>query len=118
MRNSIKMIYLIFIVLMLCVPVTASKTEKENTIHKGDIYTVKLNENPSTGYTWHVICSDGLEELSEKLIPSTSHLLGAAGIREIKFQAIKKGKQTIKAKYKRPWEKSCIKYLRFELNVI
>jgi len=35
MRNSIKMIYLIFIILMLCVPVTASKTEKENTIHKG-----------------------------------------------------------------------------------
>ena len=89
---------------MLCVPVTASKTEKENTIHKGDIYTVKLNENPSTGYTWHVICSDGLEELSEKLTPSTSHFLGAAGIRENKFQAIKKGKQTIKAKYKRPWK--------------
>jgi predicted secreted protein len=118
MRNSIKIIYLIFIILMLCVPVTASKTEKENTIHKGGIYTVTLNENPSTGYTWYVICSDGLEELSEKLTPSTSHLLGAAGIREIKFQAIKKGKQTIKAKYKRPWEKSCIKYLRFELNVI
>jgi len=56
--------------------------------------------------------------LSEKLTPSTSHLLGAAGIREIKFQAIKKGKQTIKAKYERPWEKSPIKSSRIEINVI
>ena len=66
MRNSIKMIYLIFIILMLCVPVTASKTEKENTIHKGDIYTVTLNENPSTRYTWYVISV--LHQLDQKII--------------------------------------------------
>ena len=66
MRNSIKMIYLIFIILMLCVPVTASKTEKENTIHKGDTYTVTLNENPSTRYTWYVISV--LHQLDQKII--------------------------------------------------
>ena len=109
---------LLLLILMLCIPVTASKTERENTINKGDIYTVTLNENPSTGYTWYVTCSDGFEELSEKLIPSTSHLLGAAGTRELKFQAVNTGKQTIEAIYKRPWEKSPIKCLKFELNVI
>jgi inhibitor of cysteine peptidase len=90
------------LILLLCVPVTAYETERGNTINKGDIYTITLNENPTTGYTWYVTCSDGFEELSEKLTPSTSHLLGASGTRELKFQAVNTGKQTITAKYKRP----------------
>ena len=55
----------------------ASKTAKETTINKGDTYKVTLNENPKTGYTWSVTCSDGLDKFSEKLTPSKSCSLGA-----------------------------------------
>ena len=38
---------LMLLILTLCVPVIASKTEKENTIHKGDIWVNKLDpKNP------------------------------------------------------------------------
>jgi predicted secreted protein len=118
MRNSMKMMCLLLLILILCVPVTASKTAKETAIRKGDIYKVTLNENPRTGYTWSVISSDGLEKLSEKLTPSKSCLVKATGTRELKFQAIKTGKQTITGKYQRPPKKVSIKSFSIALNVI
>jgi predicted secreted protein len=118
MRKSMKMMCLLLLILMLCVPVTASKTAKETTIHKGDIYKVTLNENPKTGYTWSVAYSDGLDKFSEKLTPSKSCSLGATGTRELKFQAVKTGKQAITGKYQRPQKKVLIKSFSITLNVI
>ena len=103
---------------MLCVPVTASKTSKETIIHKGDGYKVTLPENPRSGYTWSVTSSDGLEKLSEKLTPSKSCSFGAAGTREVKFQAVKTGKQAIMGKYQQPHKKVPIKSFKIALNVI
>src|SRR5665647_2707016 len=111
MRNSMKMMCLLLLILMLCVPVTASKTAKDTTIHKGDTYKVTLNENPKTGYTWSVTCSDGLDKFSEKLTPSKR-------TRELKFQAVKTGKQAITGKYQRPQKKVPIKSFSIALNVI
>ena len=113
-----KMMCLLLLILMLCVPVTASKTAKEAIIHKGDGYKVTLNENPRSGYTWSVTSSDGLEKLFEKLTPSKSCSLGATGTREVKFQAVKTGKQAITGKYQRPQKKVPIKSFKIELNVI
>ena len=118
MRNSMKMMCLLLLILMLCVPVTASKTAKETTIHKGDTYKVTLNENPKTGYTWSVTYSDGLDKFSEKLTPSKSCSLGATGTRKLKFQAVKTGKQAITGKYQRPQKKVPIKSFSITLNVI
>jgi len=77
------------------VPLADCKTIEELTIHKGDIYTITLNENPSTGYTWSVTSSDGLEIFSEKLTPSINCSLGSTGASEVKLQAVKTcGKNT------------------------
>ena len=172
-RILIKMFLLALLILMLYVPVADCKTFGEIgeiTIHRGDIYTTTLNENPSTGYTWSITSSDGLEIfsekltpstkgstgnikinevklqslknagkkteaqntdctvsvipsdglkiLSEKLMPSTSCSSGATGTREVKFEAVKTGRQNLEGKYQQPWKKLPIQSFRIIFNVV
>lgn len=169
MRNSMKMTFLVLLILILYAPVIDCKTTGELTIQKGDIYTITLNENPSTGYTWSVTSSDGIEIFSEKLTPSKNCSPGATetrevklqavktckqaegqsteftvsvipsdglkifsdkltpskncseratGIREVKFQAVKTGKQSIMGKYQQPWKEVPIQSFKIAFNVV
>jgi predicted secreted protein len=113
-----KRILLLSIIFTLAIPLAICQPSGEVAIHKGDIYVITLNEKPSTGYTWYLTYSDGLELMSEKLTPSTNRSSGATGTRELKLQAIQMGKQVITGKYQRPWEKSPIHTFNLTLNVI
>ncbi|MGB9929585.1 MAG: protease inhibitor I42 family protein [Methanosarcina sp.] len=94
MRNFMKIIFLVLLILIFYVSVGDCKTAEEVTIHKGDIYSITLNENPSTGYTWSVTSSDGLEIFSQKLTPSSNNSLGSAGTPKVKLHAVKTDNQT------------------------
>jgi len=172
-KNPIRILIFALIILLLFAPVIDCKTSgqpEEITIHKGDVYTITLNENPSSGYTWSitssdgieifseklnpstndvienikisevklksfknaeketetqnielkvsVIPSDGLRILSEKLTPSTSCSSRATGTREVKFEAVKTGKQNIEGKYQQPWKKLPIQSFKIIFNVV
>ena len=87
-----------------------SKSTTEATVPQGDIYTISLNENPSTDYKWKVTHSSGLKLLSDTL---------SSGNRELKFRADQKGKQTIEADYcKSGRENSIIHTSEFVLDVV
>lgn len=82
-------------------------TQKLNT---GEILSITLESNPSTGYSWVANISEpavlalmGEPEYTE---PSQSEtpLLGAAGTQTFYFQAAESGNATITLDYKRPWE--------------
>lgn len=173
-RNPIKILVFTLIILIIYVPVIDCKPSGqvgEVTISKGDIYTITLNENPSTGFTWSITSSDGLEIFSQKLTPSTKSSTenikisevklrplentgkkteaqnteftvsvipsdglkilsekltppskncssGTTGTREVKFEAVKTGKQTIEGKYQQPWKKLPIQSFRIIFNVV
>jgi len=72
----------------------------------GDVITVRLSENPSTGYSWEPTYSAGLEPGEDAFVaPSASpELVGAAGTRSFRFEVSAMGKQTFAAVYERPWE--------------
>ena len=78
----------------------------------------KETKTQNTELKVSVIPSDGLRILSEKLTPSTGCSSGATGTREVKFEAVKTGKQNIEGKYQQPWKKLPIQSFKIIFNVI
>lgn len=83
------------------------------TVRRGEKFTVTLNSNPTTGFSWQFakeIDAHFLELVDSRYIGTgTGRLMGAGGRQEWVFKAIKPGKTSISLEYARPWErdKSC-----------
>jgi len=88
------------------------------TLQKGQTFSLKLNENPSTGYAWQLYLSKGLKLISDEYIPSSSGALGAAGTHVWTIKAVKNGYQQVNAVYKRPLEKTTPQDKTFKLGII
>ncbi len=72
--------------------------------------TITLPSNPTTGFTWSIQKYDTnlLKLVSQKYTPPNSHLMGAPGIQQYTFQAIKTGFTVTQVghvvlKYARQW---------------
>jgi predicted secreted protein len=89
-------------------PVVYTEAESGTTVKAavGDSIIIRLVENPSTGYTWQVDLSAGLEEQANAYIePSVAPgVVGAAGTREVSVVVKTAGSQSVEAVYVRPWE--------------
>jgi len=75
-------------------------------MHVGDTLTLKLAENPTTGYQWNLTASSGLAVTSDTYVPSNTNttMVGAGGIHVWEMTAKAPGMQSIDAIYKRSWE--------------
>ncbi|HVP97115.1 protease inhibitor I42 family protein [Methanoregula sp.] len=74
------------------------------TIPASDRVLVRLNENPTTGYTWNATPSKGLAVISDIYYPPNTSLIGAGGYHEWILAPDTVGTYTFKAVYIRPWE--------------
>ena len=76
-------------------------------VSTGDIFTISLESNPSTGYTWElsgplndaVVVSLGSDHQAGE-----GSAVGVAGHQLFMFKAVGKGSTTIGLQYVRPWE--------------
>lgn len=72
-------------------------------------FTISLNSNPSTGYSWQWVNNTTTavgKVVGEEFVASNnSNLVGSAGVQKFKFKAIKRGRQVFMFHYIRPWEK-------------
>ncbi len=85
-------------------------TEPKETIETeaGAEFTIALDSNPTTGYSW-----DFAEEIDPEILtlvdsrfqPPETRLKGAGGTQFWTFQALKPGRTEIALKYFRSWEK-------------
>lgn len=78
-------------------------------INKNEILEIKLESNPTTGYSWKWIKEDSniiLDSLGQTYVPkqTDSRRLGSGGVEIFKFKAIKSGIVSLKFKYNRSWE--------------
>jgi inhibitor of cysteine peptidase len=76
-------------------------------LRTGQELILTLNSNHSTGYSW-VRTDTGtavLVTLGKPKYKSGGKLLGASGTEYWKFRAERRGSQTLKLEYRRPWEK-------------
>jgi len=65
---------------------------------------VRLNENPTTGFSWNATVSKGLSVISDTFYPPETTLVGAGGYREWTLGMESPGTYTFNATYVRPWE--------------
>jgi inhibitor of cysteine peptidase len=86
-------------------------------IKKGEAFKVILEENPSTGYSWNMSVSDGLEIMNDLYIPPAQQIPGRGGYHEWTIQAEKPGQQKVRGIYMRPWEPIYYNETTFRLDV-
>lgn len=82
---------------------------------------ISLEENPTTGYTWHYrFGEDGIAvvEDDEFVANNTDGMVGAGGIHTYRLSGVKLGETGIKFEYRRAWEdKEPIKIISYEITV-
>ena len=90
------------------------------SVNKSADITVKLKENPTTGYQWNLTVSPGLTEVNDTYVSSdpSGKLMGAGGTRIWDLTASGTGKQTIHAVYRRSWEPVTGNETAFDMTVI
>ena len=86
-------------------------TAKDNgttvTVKTGDTFTIKLEGNPSTGYTWEAKDLDTsiLEQVGEaEFSGGVPGMVGSGGNLTLTFKALQPGTTTLILVYHRPWE--------------
>jgi inhibitor of cysteine peptidase len=98
--------------------------ESQNTttvyMNTSRIITVKLSENPTTGYQWNLTTTPGLRILNDTYIPSDSSgkLVGSGGTRTWDITTDVTGEQKIHAVYKRSWEQTAGNETTFQMTVM
>jgi inhibitor of cysteine peptidase len=108
----------------MVMPTTSSYSENDshNTVYaiKSDTIIVKLAENPTTGYSWNLTNSDGLEfkEDNYEQKEGTEKLVGTGGFHQWTFEVVDTGEQNISAIYMRPWEEKTGAEDTFKLNIM
>jgi inhibitor of cysteine peptidase len=86
---------------------------------KGQILVVTLESNPTTGYSWEVVSSEGsiLRQVGEAEFNPQSDLIGAPGVEIFRFEAAGAGQTELKMVYHRPWEKDVEPLQTFSVQV-
>ena len=86
------------------------------SVSAGDRFTVELESNPSTGFTWVVEKSTGLRSIEETW-SGDSDLTGSPGISRFVFEATEAGPGRLEMVYTRVWSDDDTMDRHFVLNV-
>jgi inhibitor of cysteine peptidase len=88
---------------------TQADTGRQITLQPGEVMTVTLNSNPTTGYGWQVLkidneilIQDGDSEYKQS--ENSEGVVGAGGTETFRFEAVDSGETTLELGYMRPWE--------------
>jgi inhibitor of cysteine peptidase len=89
-------------------------------VNQGSLITVKLAENPTTGYSWNLTTSSGLRVTNDTYVPLyfTGKMVGSGGTHIWDISADARGSQQIQAVYKRPWEPATGNESTFSMTVV
>ena len=89
--------------------ITDADNGKQISIKPGDVVTVTLESNPTTGYSWQVmeidnaiLIQDGDSEYKQS--SGSDGLVGAGGTETFHFRAVGNGNASLELGYMRPWE--------------
>ena len=82
--------------------------------------TLKLKENPSTGYSWALTTTNGLKGTGDFFVSSdtTGRLSGAGGTHYWNMIAAGTGVQKISGVYQRSWEPLTGNETRFDMTIV
>ena len=87
----------------------------------GQELVVRLESNPTTGYSWAVLGIDTavLRQIGDvEYEPADTGLVGSGGWESCRFEAVAAGQTTLELVYRRPWEEDVTPEQTFTLDVI
>ena len=86
--------------------ISASDNGRIVPVNAGSLLTLRLAENPTTGYQWILITGKGLNITRDVYVPAeaTGTVTGSGGTRTWDIVALRPGIETIHATYLRPFE--------------
>jgi inhibitor of cysteine peptidase len=99
-------------------------TEEQNgatvNVNMGALITVKLPENPTTGYSWNLTTTPGLQIINDTYKPTytTGKMVGSGGTHIWDISAAATGEQKIKGVYMRSWEPISGNETDFSMTVV
>lgn len=98
---------------------TANESITNLTAAIGDTILISLKENPTTGYTWNVTNSSGLELTGDSFEMDTvkEGMAGAGGVHSWMVRTVAAGNQSFSGIYKRSWESDSPDDERYNLAV-
>ena len=102
--------------------VTENDNGKTISLKNGENFTLKLKENPTTGYSWQLNLNKSLsiliDEYTQDKFPGEKEAPeGRGGIHSWVIQATAPGSQQVNGIYKRPWENTTGTEQNFTLTV-
>jgi predicted secreted protein len=86
---------------------TSAENGKKVVVRSGGQIIIRLDANPSTGYTWEAKGLDTtlFQQVGDAVFASSNPgLVGSSGNLVLSFQALKPGTSTLTLVYHRPWE--------------
>ncbi len=83
----------------------------------GETYTVVLDSNPSTGYSWQPTFDSALLELVDTEFTASSTMLGAPGQEHIEFKALAAGTAEVRFAYQRAWEGNAERVVTYQFVI-
>jgi len=98
--------------------------ESQNTatvyMNRSSLITVRLAENPSTGFQWNLTTTAGLRITKDEYLPTdtSGKLVGSGGIHTWDISTDMIGEQKIQAIYKRSWEPTTGNESTFSMTVV
>ena len=84
------------------------KDSTDIAVNSGKTFVIRLEENPTTGYSWKYAIADPAiaANVEDRYVASdaSGKLVGSGGTRILTFEGKKAGTTTITLKYLRSWE--------------
>jgi len=80
-------------------------------------FSITLDSNPSTGYSWVLSFDESFLELRDRSIKMNSKKFGSSSKEVFKFNPIKCGTTNLIMIYKREWEENEIQKVNFEIKI-
>ena len=84
---------------------------------KGEIITIQLESNPTTGFAWNAEFDSNFLSLVNKEFTRSSNSVGAGGIERFEFRALKSGAIVIRMIYKREFENTNIQEKTYRIHI-
>jgi inhibitor of cysteine peptidase len=109
MKGAGFMIILAPLLLLCACQVQAGDTTNEVKLAVGQTYTIDLDSNPTTGYSWRLASPTNkvfmLVTNTYEPRANNQRLVGSGGVEHWTFKAVGKGRAELALEYVRPWEK-------------
>ncbi len=128
---SRKTLSLVTLIMVFILATACSSTKQANLtaadkggqveVKVGEQIVIKLDSNPSTGYTWEAKDLDTtmFEQVGDTAFTSSNpSLVGAGGTLTLTFKVLKAGTNTLTLVYHRPWETDVDPIDMFAVTVI